>query len=99
MLFRKNGLPSLNCAFMDTFHFSHREKSFTDKYLLEILKVLPQNEVQLPGLPSLDCFYFRKSCFSDIVFLNMFFKGVSFGSKECIEELKQKCESFLGQTS
>ena len=31
--------------------------------------------------------------------LNMFLKRLSFGSKECIEELKQECANVLGQTS
>ena len=30
---------------------------------------------------------------------NLFLKRLSFGSKECAEELKLECASFLGQTS
>ena len=30
---------------------------------------------------------------------NMFLKRLSFGSKDCIEELKLECASFLDQTS
>ena len=30
---------------------------------------------------------------------NMFLKRLSFGSKECIEELKLECATFLGKTS
>ena len=30
---------------------------------------------------------------------NMFLKRLSFESKDCIEELKQECTSFLGKTS
>ena len=34
-----------------------------------------------------------------IMQFNMFLKRLSFGSKECTEELKLECASFLGQAS
>ena len=40
-----------------------------------------------------------KTCTRLLVENNMFFKRLSFGSKECTEELKLECARFLGQTS
>ena len=37
-------------------------------------------------------------CWKSHVGAHMFLKRLSFGSKECTEELKQECASFLGQT-
>ena len=38
-------------------------------------------------------------CWKSHVAAHMFLKRLSFESKECTEELKQECASFLGQTS
>ena len=47
----------------------------------------------------IDAFNTTSRYLDDILNINMFLIRLSFGSKDCTEERKLECASFLGQTS
>ena len=59
-----------------------------------MLYISDDNQVDI-----IDAFNTTSRYLDDILNINMFLIRLSFGSKDCTEEWKLECASFLGQTS